>query len=77
MSVGVVLGSIVGISGIWFFRGHSLQPFFQVGVKAGLVIVDKDTGRDVHRIHKAKSFTNATLLKRLGNLRRNVQEGPS
>jgi hypothetical protein len=48
VGIGVVFRPIVVVLGVGFLRGKSLKPGFKIGMKARLVVVDKDRSRDVH-----------------------------
>ena len=50
MGICIVLEAIVFILSIRFFRCQFFQPHLEILMKARFIIVDKDTGRDMHGI---------------------------
>src|SRR3954463_11523136 len=76
MGVGVVLTGAVVLIALrrWIERGQLLKPLFIVRVQSRLVVVDKDAGRDVHRVYKTKPFAHSASLHRLDDLARNIHE---
>jgi hypothetical protein len=43
-------------------------------VKAAFIVIDKDTGRNVHGIHKNQALSDPALFEALINLWRDVDE---
>jgi hypothetical protein len=46
-------------------------------MKPGLIVIDKDTGRNVHSVAQHKSFFDTAFFQALLNLRRNVNVSSS
>jgi hypothetical protein len=55
VGIGVILaGTVVLILAGRRVRGQPLQPFFVIGMEAPLIVVDKHTRSNVHRIYKGQ-----------------------
>src|SRR5271167_850694 len=76
MRVAVVLaGAIVMVAlGTRVVGRQPFEPSLVIFVQAGLVVVDENRRRDVHRIDEAKPLAHAAFLDRLLNLARDVHE---
>ena len=77
VGVGVVLGTIVAVLGVGFFRGQLFQPLFEVLMQAGLVVIDENGGGDVHGVDQAETFPDAGFRQGGFDLGRDVKEGPA
>ena len=77
MGIGVILGPVVPVLGMGFFRGEFFQPFFKILVQAGFVIVDKDGGGDVHGVDEAESFPDAGFHQGGLDLGCDVEKSPA
>ena len=74
MGVGVVLKAVVPVLVIGFFRSEGFEPFFIVGMEAGLVIVDEDAGGDVHGVDEDEAFFDAAFGQGLFHVRGDVDD---
>jgi hypothetical protein len=76
MGIGIVFAPVVRVVRMGLFRGQSLQPLFEIGVKAGFVIVDEDRRGNVHRVDQAEPLADPAFGESGGDLRGEVDEGP-
>ena len=74
MGIGVILGSVVRVTGIRLFRGQSLQPVFKIAMEARFVVIDEDACGDVHGIHETEPFADAAFLKATVDFRGDIEE---
>jgi hypothetical protein len=74
MGVGVVLGAIVTVLTVRFFRREFLEPFFEIGMEAAFVVIDEDAGRDVHGIDQTQTLLDAAGAKASIDLRGDVEQ---
>lgn len=74
--VGVVLTSVVPVLRIRLLRREFLEPDLEVLMKAGLVVIDEDTRRNVHGIDQAESLPDPAFAKRGFDLRSDVDQFP-
>jgi hypothetical protein len=56
-------------------RCQLLKPPLEIRMQPGFIVVDKDRRGDVHGIHQAKSFADATFGQTLLDLGRYVGHG--
>ena len=75
VGVGIVFGSVVRVLGVRMLGGEFFEPFFEVAVQAGFVVIDEHTGRDVHGIDQAEPLADAAFREALLDLRGDVQKG--
>jgi hypothetical protein len=77
VGVGVVLRAVVTVLAVRFFGREFLEPDFEVVVQTAFVVVDEDTGRDVHRVDQAQAFTDAAFANGPRDVVGDVQELPA
>src|SRR5450830_974597 len=76
--VGIVLaGVVVAPLRDRVVGDERLEETLVIAVKAGLVVVDEDRGRDVHRVDEAESFPNPALVDRGLDFAGDVHESDS
>ena len=73
---GVLTGGVVAVVVHWLMRREFLQPSLVIRVQSRFVVINKNTSRDVHRVHEAKPLRHATFLQKLLDLRRNIYKRP-
>ena len=77
MRIGVVLAGVVVLLMLDGLMGRELlQPPLVIRVQPRLVVIDKNTCRNVHRVDEAKPLRNATPLHQLFHLRRDIYKRP-
>ena len=67
-------GAIVLVLRMRLLRRQFLQPHFIVVMQAALVVVDKHTGGDVHRIHQHQSLPHSAFPQTLFHLGSDIHE---
>src|SRR5512142_951114 len=68
MCICIVLERVMLILAVWFLRRKLLKPHLKVVVKTCFIIVNKNTGSDVHRVDQNQTFLYSALLKAFLNL---------
>jgi hypothetical protein len=58
VGVGVYFAGVVAVGGNRLMGREFLKPDVKIVVKAGLIVIYKDTGCDVHCVCQAQSFLN-------------------
>ena len=76
MGIAVILAGLVMLIRC-LVRSQALQKRIVVPQQSGLIIVDIDTGRDMHGVDQDQSFPHAALLHHRLDLRRDVEIGPA
>ena len=72
--IGIVFVSIVPVLAVRFFGSKFFEPLFEVGVEAGFVVVDEDTGGDVHGVAEQEAFADAGFFETGFDLESDVEE---
>lgn len=54
---------IVPVLAVRFFGSKFFEPLLEVGVEAGFVVVDEDTGGDVHGVAEQEAFADAGFFE--------------
>src|ERR1700751_3081096 len=68
MSIGVIFCPVVFVLRMRLFRRECLQPFLDIAVEPGFVIVNEDAGSDVHGVDEHQAFFNSALPQAILNL---------
>ncbi len=63
MGIGIVLITIMTVARIGLLRGQAFQPILKVLMQPPLVVVNKDTGGDVHGVAQQETFLNPAFLQ--------------
>jgi hypothetical protein len=74
--VGVYLAGIVAVGPYRFMRRQFFKPHVKVVVQARFIIVDKNTGGNVHGVYKAQSFLYSGLVQQRFYLGSNIDKFP-
>ncbi len=74
MRIGIVLGTVVPVLGMRFFRHQFFQPLFHVRVQPALIVIDEHAGRDVHGVHQDQTFPDPAGRQALLHIRRDIDE---
>jgi len=77
VGIGIVLVAVMLVLGVGLFRGELLQPDFEVLVESGLIVINEDTGTDVHGVDQAEAFLNGAFAQTFLDLGSNIHEGPA
>ena len=77
MRIGIVLKAIMGILGMGLFGSQFFQPFLEIRVQAGFIVIDEDRCCDMHRIHQAKAFADPAIAQAFFDLLGNVYKLPA
>jgi predicted tellurium resistance membrane protein TerC len=77
MGIGVIFRAIVLVLRVRLFWRQLFKPPFEIVMKSGFIVVDKDTGRDMHRVHQADPFQDAAFLDAFFDLWGDPHEFPS
>src|SRR6516165_9707010 len=68
MSIGVIFCSIVFVLRMRFLRREFLQPFLDIAVEPGFVVINEHTCSDVHRVDEHQAFFDSALPQAILNL---------
>jgi len=74
VGVGVYFACVVAVAGDRFVGGKFFQPYVKVVVKAGLIVIDKNAGGNVHGVGKAQAFLNAGIPQKGLNFARYIDK---
>jgi hypothetical protein len=74
VGIGIVFAAIVLVLGVGLLRSKLFQSLFVVVMQSAFIIIDEDTGGDVHRVDQDKSFPDSAFSKALLNSQGDIDE---
>ncbi len=77
MGVGIVFVAVVLVLVIGFFRSQFFKQYLVILVESPFVVVNEDTGRDMHGVDQDQALPDTAFIKAVPDLGRNVDKSPS
>src|SRR6516165_12444489 len=74
MSIGVIFCLVMFVLRMRFLRREFLQPFLDIAVESGFVIINEHACSDVHGVDEEQAFFNSALPQAILNLRRDSKK---